>query len=69
MKEEFNAEHNFPSRLMSLLEDEEVNKAIHWLPDGETIAITKPDLFDELVLKRYLNSIKFESFLVRLRSK
>lgn len=69
MKDELSTEHNFPNRLMLLLENEEVKKVMHWLPGGETFAISRPDLFDELVLKKHFNSIKFESFIVRLRSK
>lgn len=64
-----NTDNNFPSRIIALLQDEDIQKAVHWLPDGLSFEIVKPDLFEELVLKTHFNSIKFDSFLVRLRSK
>jgi hypothetical protein len=69
MSEELNTENNFPSRLMSLLDDEEIQQVMHWLPDGYTFVISKPELFHEVVLKKHFNSVKFDSFIVRLRSK
>lgn len=67
MDDELSAEHNFPNRLMSLLEDESVQNVMQWLPCGRMFRISRPDLFDEVVLKPHFNSIKFDSFIVRLR--
>lgn len=69
IEEELGSEQKFPKRLMSLLDDEDVQKVMHWLPDGRSFTISNPDLFYEIVLKAHFNSIKFDSFTVRLRSK
>ena len=54
---------------MSLLEDEDVQKCMHWLPSGRAFEISNRDLFISTVLRYHLNSTQFESFLVRLGSK
>ncbi|KAL7476955.1 hypothetical protein ACHAW6_002779 [Cyclotella cf. meneghiniana] len=59
--------NNFPNRLISLLEDEDVQKVMHWLPCGRAFEIVDPELCAETVLKNHFNSVKFESFIVRLK--
>jgi hypothetical protein len=53
---------------MCLLEDEDVQKVMHWLPCGRAFEILDPDLCAETVLQNHFNSVKFESFIVRLKS-
>ena len=60
---------DFPGQLMSLLNDEDVQRCIHWLPSGRAFTISKPELFVNTVLKMHFNSVQFESFVVRLKSK
>ncbi|KAL3787993.1 hypothetical protein HJC23_004064 [Cyclotella cryptica] len=60
---------DFPGRLMSLLEDEDVQRCMHWLPSGRAFEISNPELFISTVLRIHFNSVQFESFVVRLGSK
>ncbi len=53
---------------MYLLEDEDVQKVMHWLPCGRAFEILDPELCAGTVLKNHFNSVKFESFIVRLKS-
>ena len=55
---------HFPNRLMAILElgDEEVQKTMHWLPDGKAFTITKPDLFADTVLQKHFKGVQFISF-------
>lgn len=55
---------HFPNRLMAILElgDEEVQKTMHWLPDGKAFTITKPDLFADTVLQKYFKGVQLFSF-------
>lgn len=69
IEDELGAEHNFPNRLMCLLGDKDVQKVMHWLPDGRSFTISDPDNFHHVVLKAHFNSVRFDSFVVRLRSK
>ncbi|KAL7474203.1 hypothetical protein ACHAW6_001588, partial [Cyclotella cf. meneghiniana] len=65
--DECGTENNFPNRLRNLLDDEDVQKVMHWLPCGRAFEILDPELFAETVLKNHFNSVKFESFIVRLK--
>ncbi|KAL3802771.1 hypothetical protein HJC23_007548 [Cyclotella cryptica] len=65
--DECSTENNFPKRLMSLLDDEDVQKVMHWLPCGQAFEILDPELCAGTVLKNHFNSVKFESFIVRLK--
>eukprot|EP00804_Cyclotella_cryptica_P016207 CCRYP_005707-RA/>CCRYP_005707-RA protein AED:0.00 eAED:0.00 QI:238/1/1/1/0/0/2/174/240 len=56
----------FPGRLMTLLNDENVQKCMHWLPSGLAFEISNPELFVDTVLRIHFNSVQFESFVVRL---
>lgn len=58
----------FPQRLMSLLEDETVQQAMHWLTSGRAFEISDPNLMTSVVLETHFNSIHLNSFLVRLKS-
>lgn len=58
----------FPERVMSLLNDEQVQQCMHWLPSGRAFEIHDPEKFEEMVLKAHFNSIKLESFIIRLGS-
>ena len=53
---------------MALLDDEDAQKSIHWLPDGRAFKIHKPEEFEKEVLTKYFNSIKLDSFVIRLKS-
>jgi len=57
--------HTFPERLMELLENEEVKNAMWWLPGGDAFTIV-PRLFPEMVLNKYFQGTKFESFTRKL---
>ncbi len=58
---------SFPERLMDLLESDEENvkKAIWWLPDGDTFAIS-PNHFSEQILSKYFQGSQFGSFIRKL---
>jgi hypothetical protein len=58
----------FPQRIMALLEDEGMQQCMHWLPSGRAFRIFDPVRFEEIVLKAHFNSIKMESFVIRLGS-
>ena len=58
----------FPQRVMALLDDEDAQQSIHWLPDGRVFKIHKPEEFEKEVLTKYFNSIKLDSFVIRLKS-
>jgi hypothetical protein len=58
----------FPQRLMSLLEDEEGQLGIRWLPDGQAFEIYDSEMFEQ-ILKARFNSIQLNSFVFRLKSK
>lgn len=59
----------FPQRIMALLEDEDIEQqCMHWLPSGRAFRIFDVGRFEEIVLKAHFNSIKMESFVVRLSS-
>ena len=58
----------FPQRVMSLLDDEDIQQScMQWLPSGKAFEIHNPVKFEE-VLKTHFNSIKLESFVIRLTS-
>lgn len=58
---------SFPERLMDLLDSDEeaVKKAIWWLPDGDTFAIS-PNHFSEQILSKYFQGSQFGSFIRKL---
>lgn len=53
---------HFPNRLMAILDDEEVQKTMHWDAMGLAFTITKPDLFAGTVLQKYFKGVQFISF-------
>lgn len=59
------AHYTFPERLMELLERERVKEAMWWLPGGSAFAI-KPAIFYDVVLAKYFQGTKFESFTRKL---
>lgn len=59
------AHYTFPERLMELLENETVKEAMWWLPGGCAFAI-RPKIFYDVVLSKYFQGTKFESFTRKL---
>ena len=59
------AHYTFPERLMELLEGEKVKEAMWWLPGGCAFAI-RPKIFYDVVLSKYFQGTKFESFTRKL---
>jgi len=59
------AQYTFPERLMELLMNGTVKKAMWWLPGGEAFALV-PNTFYEVVLAKYFQGTKFESFTRKL---
>ena len=57
---------HFPSRVMAILNDEEVQKTMHWLPDGKAFMISKPSEFTETVLKKHFKGVQLLSFVKSL---
>jgi HSF-type DNA-binding len=55
----------FPDSLMSLLDSDKVADVIRWLPDGDAFCL-EPAQFAELVLDKYFQGTKFESFTRKL---
>eukprot|EP00523_Entomoneis_sp_CCMP467_P005186 CAMPEP_0168748890 /NCGR_PEP_ID=MMETSP0724-20121128/16415_1 /TAXON_ID=265536 /ORGANISM="Amphiprora sp., Strain CCMP467" /LENGTH=377 /DNA_ID=CAMNT_0008796745 /DNA_START=94 /DNA_END=1227 /DNA_ORIENTATION=+ len=59
------AQYTFPERLMELLMNESVEKAMWWLPGGEAFALV-PNTFYDTVLAKYFQGTKLESFTRKL---
>ena len=59
------AQYTFPERLMELLGNDSVKKALWWLPGGEAFALM-PNVFYDIVLAKYFQGTKFESFTRKL---
>ena len=59
------AQYTFPERLMELLMNGTVKKAMWWLPGGEAFALV-PNTFYDIVLSKYFQGTKFESFTRKL---
>ncbi|KAL7576482.1 hypothetical protein ACA910_017987 [Epithemia clementina (nom. ined.)] len=59
------AQYTFPERLMELLMNGSVKKAMWWLPGGEAFALV-PNTFYDVVLAKYFQGTKFESFTRKL---
>lgn len=67
MNEEINnSRGHVPSRLMAILDHEDVQQSMHWLPDGKAFRISKPTVFIETALKKYFKGVKFLSFQTSL---
>jgi hypothetical protein len=58
---------SFPDRLMELLESEEeaIQKAIWWLPSGESFAVS-PTHFHGKILSRFFRGLRFTQVLQKL---
>ena len=59
------AQYTFPERLMELLMNGTVKNAMWWLPGGEAFALV-PNTFYDVVLAKYFQGTKFESFTRKL---
>ena len=53
---------HFPSRVMAILNLEEVHQTMHWLPDGKAFIISNPPQFANTVLKTHFKGIQLHSF-------
>lgn len=56
----------FPEKLMDMLDNEDVQDAITWLPGGKSFSIINPNKFTDNVLPRFFKQAKFESFVRKL---
>ena len=62
----------FPQKLMEILADESLSAVVSWLPHGKSFVISRPDIFTEKVLPKYLppvdarSSTKYPSFTRKL---
>jgi hypothetical protein len=59
------AHYTFPAKLMDLLEEGKVEDALFWLPGGHAFGI-RPKIFFEVVLSKYFQGTKYESFTRKL---
>lgn len=59
------AHYTFPERLMELLKDGNVEEALFWLPGGNAFGI-RPKIFFDVVLSKYFQGTKYESFTRKL---
>ena len=55
----------FPEKLMSILNSSKVSDTMWWLADGDAFCLI-PASFSELVLEKYFQGTKFESFTRKL---
>lgn len=57
--------HTFPERLMQILDSKEDVESLWWTPDGRAFTI-RPVTFGSMVLPKYFEGSKFESFTRKL---
>ncbi|KAG8929201.1 hypothetical protein FRC00_001517 [Tulasnella sp. 408] len=57
---------NFVRKLFDMLSDESAKPYIHWNLDGKSFVIEKQEEFAKKVLKRYLKTENFQSFIRQL---
>ncbi|KAG8929202.1 hypothetical protein FRC00_001518 [Tulasnella sp. 408] len=61
-----NVQKNFVRKLFDMLSDESAKAYIYWNPDGTSFVIEKQEEFAKQVLKRYLKTENFQSFIRQL---
>ena len=60
---------HFPSRVMAVLNEEEVQQTMHWLPDGKAFIVCNTPQFAKTVLKKHFKGIQLHSFTKSLSRK